>query len=55
MVFGSEEKGLQELPLSSIDTATAFVHIPMESDIRSFNLSSSVAMGLFEALRQRKG
>jgi tRNA(Leu) C34 or U34 (ribose-2'-O)-methylase TrmL len=52
LVFGSEEKGLKGLPMSTVEGKASFVHLPMQPQIRSYNLSSSVAMGLFEAHRQ---
>jgi tRNA(Leu) C34 or U34 (ribose-2'-O)-methylase TrmL len=52
LVFGSEEKGFDGLPLESVAGKASFVHLPMQPQIRSYNLSSTVAMGLFEAHRQ---
>lgn len=48
--FGKETKGLpEELLHDNYDKA---VRIPMANDIRSLNLSNSVAIVLYEALRQ---
>ena len=50
LVFGKETKGLPEdLLYKNHDTT---VRIPMISDARSLNLSNSVAIGVYEALRQ---
>jgi len=50
LVFGKESAGLpEELLLEHRETA---VRIPMNSDIRSLNLSNSVAIMVYEALRQ---
>ncbi|MBO3459740.1 tRNA (cytidine(34)-2'-O)-methyltransferase [Aetokthonos hydrillicola Thurmond2011] len=50
LIFGSETNGLPDEVLSTCD-ATLF--IPMsEPNVRSLNLSVSVAIGLFEARRQ---
>ena len=50
LVFGKETKGLPEdLLYQNPDTC---VRIPMISDARSLNLSNSVAVGVFEVLRQ---
>lgn len=50
LVFGKETKGLpEELILRHMDTA---VRIPMTPAARSLNLSNSVAVVIFEALRQ---
>ncbi len=49
--FGRETRGLPEdLILKNLDSA---VRIPMSGEIRSLNLSNSVAIVLFEALRQQ--
>ncbi len=49
-VFGKETAGL---PQSLLDTyADTAIRIPMRSDERSLNLSNSVAIVLYEALRQ---
>ena len=51
LVFGKETKGLPEdLILEHLDRA---VRIPMWEDLRSLNLSNSVAVGVYEVLRQR--
>ncbi|NMP37361.1 MAG: tRNA (uridine(34)/cytosine(34)/5-carboxymethylaminomethyluridine(34)-2'-O)-methyltransferase TrmL [Clostridiales bacterium] len=50
LVFGKETKGLpEELLTANPDTC---VRIPMISEARSLNLSNSVAVGVFEVLRQ---
>lgn len=50
LVFGKETAGLpEELLMQNKDTT---VRIPMISDARSLNLSNSVAIGVYEALRQ---
>ena len=50
LLFGKETAGLTAERLQACD---ATVRIPMaESGVRSLNLSASVAIGLFEALRQ---
>lgn len=50
LFFGKETKGLPEsLLLANEDRA---VRIPMRSDIRSLNLSNSVAIAVYEGLRQ---
>ncbi|MDR1628719.1 MAG: tRNA (uridine(34)/cytosine(34)/5-carboxymethylaminomethyluridine(34)-2'-O)-methyltransferase TrmL [Oscillospiraceae bacterium] len=50
LVFGKETKGLpEELLAQNPDTC---VRIPMFSEARSLNLSNSVAVGVYEALRQ---
>mgnify|MGYP001209100943 CR=1 FL=1 len=50
LVFGKETKGLpEELLHSNFDRC---IRIPMYSDLRSLNLSNSVAIVLYEALRQ---
>ena len=51
LLFGPETRGLpadirEALPASQL------VRIPMQTDSRSLNLSNSVAIGLYEALRQ---
>lgn len=51
LVFGKETKGLpEELLLKHPDDC---VRIPMIDDARSLNLSNSVAIGVYEALRQQ--
>lgn len=50
LFFGKETKGLpEELLLKHPDEC---VRIPMVDDARSLNLSNSVAIGVYEALRQ---
>ena len=50
LVFGKETKGLpEELLLKNEETC---VRIPMYEKARSLNLSNSVAIALYEALRQ---
>ena len=50
LVFGKETAGLpEELLLKHPDTS---VRIPMMDDRRSLNLSNSVAVGVYEVLRQ---
>lgn len=50
LVFGKETKGLPESLLVRHPDTT--VRIPMISEARSLNLSNSVAVGVYEALRQ---
>ncbi len=50
IVFGKETKGLPEKLL--FDNPDTTVRIPMISDARSLNLSNSVAVGVYEVLRQ---
>ncbi|MBR4942456.1 MAG: tRNA (uridine(34)/cytosine(34)/5-carboxymethylaminomethyluridine(34)-2'-O)-methyltransferase TrmL [Clostridia bacterium] len=50
LVFGKETKGLpEELLMQNEETC---LRIPMFSEARSLNLSNSVAIALYEALRQ---
>jgi len=50
LLFGKESKGLpEELLLQNPDTC---VRIPMQGKIRSLNLSNSVAIAVYEVLRQ---
>lgn len=52
IMFGKESGGIpEEILLENKDTC---VRIPMLSDIRSLNLSNSVAIVLYEALRQNR-
>ena len=51
LVFGRETKGLDEELLSR--NYEKCIRIPMCSDARSLNLSNSVAIVLYEALRQQ--
>lgn len=50
LVFGREDRGLPEdLLYSNPDNC---VRIPMRNELRSLNLSNSVAIAVYEALRQ---
>lgn len=50
IVFGREDKGLpEELLYANPDSC---VRIPMRNDLRSLNLSNSVAIAVYEVLRQ---
>lgn len=50
LLFGKETKGLpEELLIKHPDTC---VRIPMQGEIRSLNLSNSVAIAVYECLRQ---
>lgn len=50
ILFGKETKGLPEqLLLDNLDNA---IRIPMKKDLRSLNLSNSVAIVVYELLRQ---
>lgn len=52
LVFGKESAGIpEEILLQYPDTA---VRIPMRENLRSLNLSNSVAIILYEALRQQQ-
>lgn len=51
LVFGRETKGLDEELLAA--NYERCVRIPMRADARSLNLSNSVAIVLYEALRQQ--
>lgn len=51
LVFGRETKGLDEELLSH--NYDRCIRIPMREDARSLNLSNSVAIVLYEALRQQ--
>ena len=51
LVFGRETKGLDEALLA--ENYDRCVRIPMRPDARSLNLSNSVAILLYEALRQQ--
>lgn len=51
LVFGRETKGLDEALLAA--NYDRCVRIPMVADARSLNLSNSVAVVLYEALRQQ--
>jgi len=50
LVFGKETKGLPDSMLERYPDRT--VRIPMRSDVRSLNLSNSVAILVYEAFRQ---
>ncbi|MDD4003192.1 MAG: tRNA (uridine(34)/cytosine(34)/5-carboxymethylaminomethyluridine(34)-2'-O)-methyltransferase TrmL [Clostridia bacterium] len=50
IVFGKETKGIDEKILK--DNYSNCIRIPMQSTSRSLNLSNSVAVVLYEALRQ---
>ena len=52
IMFGKESAGIPEEIL--VDHEDTCVRIPMIGDIRSLNLSNSVAIVLYEALRQNK-
>jgi tRNA (cytidine/uridine-2'-O-)-methyltransferase len=49
LIFGSETKGLSEKIISEYKYAT--YHIPITSDIRCLNLSTTVGIALYESLR----
>ena len=50
LLFGKESKGLpEELLLKNPDSCA---RIPMQGEIRSLNLSNSVAIAVYEVLRQ---
>ncbi|MCX7749238.1 MAG: tRNA (uridine(34)/cytosine(34)/5-carboxymethylaminomethyluridine(34)-2'-O)-methyltransferase TrmL [Clostridia bacterium] len=51
LVFGKETAGLPEELLK--ENKEGCIRIPMKEDVRSLNLSNSVAVILFEALRQQ--
>ncbi len=50
IIFGKETKGLDEKLLK--ENKESCIRIPMINDARSLNLSNSVAIVLYEALRQ---
>ncbi len=50
LVFGKETRGLEEEFL--LQHAEACVRIPMREEARSLNLSNSVAIAVYEGLRQ---
>lgn len=50
LVFGKETKGLPEELL--LENKEYCIRIPMKGDIRSLNLSNSVAIVVYEVLRQ---
>ena len=51
IMFGKETAGIPEEILK--DNKDTCIRIPMKEDIRSLNLSNSVAIVLYEALRQK--
>ena len=51
-IFGPESRGLPEQLL--IDNPTKSLRIPMKNSIRSLNLSNSVAIIIYEVLRQQQ-
>lgn len=51
LVFGRESCGIDRVYLERF--AASCVRIPMRDDLRSLNLSNAVAIGAYEALRQR--
>lgn len=50
-IFGSEDAGIEKHHMADIDTAH-WLRIPMKANSRSMNLSNTVAMLGYEALRQ---
>lgn len=50
IMFGREDKGLPETLLH--DNLSACARIPMRNNLRSLNLSNSVAIAVYEILRQ---
>jgi tRNA (cytidine/uridine-2'-O-)-methyltransferase len=50
LVFGSESAGLPDHLLAAHEKSQ--LRIPIRSDVRSLNLSNSVAVAVYEALRQ---
>ena len=50
LIFGREDKGLSEELL--FENQQKCVRIPMRTDLRSLNLSNSVAIATYETLRQ---
>ena len=50
LVFGREDKGLPEKLLH--DNPESCLRIPMRNELRSLNLSNSVAIAVYEVLRQ---
>ena len=51
LVFGRESRGLDEAIMQRFESAC--VRIPMRHGMRSLNLSNSVAIAAYEALRQQ--
>jgi tRNA (cytidine/uridine-2'-O-)-methyltransferase len=52
LLFGPETRGLPDAILDQ--TAPRVLRIPMRAESRSLNLSNTVAIVLFEALRQQE-
>ena len=52
IMFGNESRGIPEEIL--VDYEESCIRIPMREDIRSLNLANSVAIVLYEALRQNE-
>ena len=52
LLFGQESAGV---PATVAANASAAIKIPLRPQVRSFNLASSAAIALSEALRQTKG
>ena len=52
LLFGQESAGV---PASVAAAADAAVRIPLRAEVRSFNLATSAAIALGEALRQTQG
>lgn len=50
LIFGREDKGLPEKLL--YENPDSCVRIPMRNELRSLNLSNSVAIAVYETLRQ---
>ena len=51
LIFGSESKGLP--PIFNEKWNEKFVKIPMKENARCLNISNSVSIGIYEALRQQ--
>ena len=49
LVFGREDAGL---PKDFLESGHTLVRLPMRNSLRSLNLSNTVAVGAYEALRQ---
>ena len=52
LLFGQESAGV---PAAVAEAAAAAVRIPLRAQVRSFNLATSAAIALGEALRQTQG
>lgn len=52
LLFGQESAGVPESVSTAVDAA---VKIPLRAQVRSFNLATSAAIALGEALRQTQG